>query len=77
MMSPKIVKSISLDERTAPIANEKNNLATNTKYDGIKTKMLSKLLSHRIRHSERQMTNTKQTSDGPKISNGPSIRQIL
>ena len=57
--------------------NEKINLATDSKYDNIKTEMLSKLLSHRIRHSERQMTNTKLTLDGPKISNGPSIRQIL
>ena len=57
--------------------NEKVNLATNSKYDKIKSEMLSKLLSHRIRHSERQMTNTKLTSEGPKILNGPSIRQIL
>tara|TARA_B100000945_G_C19907260_1_gene378956 strand:- start:56 stop:538 length:483 start_codon:yes stop_codon:yes gene_type:complete len=57
--------------------NEKINLATNSKYDKIKNDMLGKLLSHRIRHSERQMTNTKLTSSGPIISNGPSIRQIL
>jgi len=57
--------------------NEKANLAPDPQYDKIKTEMLSKLLSHRIRHSERQMTNTKLTSKGPRASHGPTIRQIL
>ena len=48
-----------------------------SQYDKIKTEMLSKLLSHRIRHSERQMTNIKLTSKGPRASHGPTIRQIL
>ena len=57
--------------------NEKVNLASEPKYDKIKAEMLSKLLSHRIRHSERQMTNIKLTSKGPRASHGPTIRQIL
>ena len=57
--------------------NEKANLAPDPQYDKIKTEMLCKLLSHRIRHSERQMTNTKLTSKGPRASHGPTIRQIL
>ena len=57
--------------------HEKVNLALDSKYDKIKTEMLSKLLSHRIRHSERQMTNIRLTPEGPKILNGPSIRQTI
>jgi len=57
--------------------HEKVNLALDSRYDKIKTEMLSKLLSHRIRHSERQMTNIRLTPEGPKILNGPSIRQTI
>ena len=56
---------------------EKVNLATDPKYDNIKAEMLSKLLSHRIRHSERQMTNMKLTPEGPKTLHGPTLRQIV
>ena len=56
---------------------EKVNLATNSNFDKIKSEMLSKLLSHRIRHSERQMTNIRLTSKGPKALHGPAIRQII
>ncbi len=56
---------------------EKVNLASNKKYDKIKTEMLSKILSHRIRHSEREISNIKLTLNGPKVFHGPTLRQIF
>ena len=56
---------------------EKENLANVLKYDSIKIEMAGKLLSHRIRHAERQMANTKLTLNGPQATHGPSHRQIL
>ena len=56
---------------------EKENLASNPKYDSIKAEMAGKLLGHRMLHAERQMANTKLTPTGPQTSHGPPHRQIL
>ena len=56
---------------------EKDNLASNPSYDSIKAEMAGKLLSHRILHAERQMSNTKLTSTGPQTFHGPPHRRIL
>ena len=56
---------------------EKDNLASNPTYDSIKAEMAGKLLSHRMLHAERQMSNTKLTSTGPQTFHGPPHRRIL
>ena len=56
---------------------EKDNLASNPTYDSIKAEMAGKLLSHRMLHAERQMSNTKLTSTGPQTLHGPPHRRIL
>ena len=56
---------------------EKDNLASNPTYDSIKAEMAGKLLSHRMLHAERQLSNTKLTSTGPQAFHGPPHRRIL
>ena len=56
---------------------EKDNLASNPTYDSIKAEMAGKLLSHRMLHAERQLSNTKLTSTGPQTFHGPPHRRIL
>ena len=56
---------------------EKDNLASNPTYDSIKAEMAGKLLSHRMLHAERQLSNTKLTSTGPQTFHGPPNRRIL
>ena len=55
---------------------EVNNLSNLTKYQSIKNELLSKLLSHRMLHQERQLSNTMLSSKGVKINSGPNTRRL-
>ena len=55
---------------------EINNLADVKKFQNIKNKLLSQLLSHRMLHQERQLSNIKLTNKGPITENGPRNRKL-
>jgi len=55
---------------------ETNNLANNKNYLEIQNNLLSKLLSHRMIHQERQLSNSMLSQNGMKINLGPSSRKI-
>ena len=55
---------------------ETNNLANLPEYQSIKLELLSKLLSHRMLHQERQLSNTMLSSKGVKINSGPNTRRL-
>ena len=55
---------------------EVNNLSELPKYQSIKNELLSKLLSHRMLHQERQLSNTMLSSKGVKINSGPNTRRL-
>jgi len=55
---------------------EQINLANQDQYMNIQNDLLSKLLSHRIRHSERQLSNIKLSSNGVLTATGPVDRKI-
>ena len=54
---------------------EINNLSDILKYQAIKNELLSKLLSHRMLHQERQLSNTMLSSNGVKTNSGPFSRK--
>ena len=54
---------------------EVHNLSNLTKYQSIKNELLSKLLSHRMLHQERQLSNTMLSSNGVKTNSGPFNRK--
>ena len=56
---------------------EINNLANQKNYLEIQNNLLTKLLSHRMIHQERQLSNTKLSSAGIKIDSGPQSRKVL
>ena len=56
--------------------NEVKNLADLPEYQSIKNELLSKLLSHRMLHQERQLSNTMLSSKGVKINSGPNTRRL-
>ena len=56
--------------------HEQVNLANQDQYMYIQNDLLSKLLSHRIRHSERQLSNIKLSSKGILTEIGPADRKI-
>ena len=56
---------------------EKNNLSNIKKYQNIKNKLLSKLLSHRLLHQERQLSSLQVSSSGLSTSYGSSFRKML
>jgi arylsulfatase A-like enzyme len=56
--------------------NEIKNLADLPEYQSIKNELLSKLLSHRMLHQERQLSNTMLSSKGVKINSGPNTRRL-
>jgi hypothetical protein len=71
MMSPKIVKSISLDERTAPIANEKNNFSA-----WVREQLLNEISYtipctffevHHLDRAGKQILDDYYTEDGQKL----------
>jgi hypothetical protein len=55
---------------------EQINLANQDQYMNIQNDLLSKLLSHRIRHSERQLSNIKLSSNGILTETGPVDRKM-
>ena len=55
---------------------EINNLANNDKYLNIQNNLLSKLLSHRMLHQERQLSNSMLSHDGMINITGPSSRKL-
>ena len=56
--------------------NEVKNLTNLPEYQSIKNELLSKLLSHRMLHQERQLSNTMLSSKGVKINSGPNTRRL-
>jgi len=55
---------------------ETNNLADLPEYQSIKNELLSKLLSHRMLHQERQLSNTMLSSKGVRTKSGPYNRRL-
>ena len=55
---------------------ETNNLAELSEYQSIKNELLSKLLSHRMLHQERQLSNTMLSSKGVRTNSGPYNRRL-
>jgi len=55
---------------------EVKNLANVKKFQNVKNKLLSQLLSHRMLHLERQLSNMKLTKKGPKTMHGPRNRKL-
>jgi len=55
---------------------ETNNLADLPEYQSIKNELLSKLLSHRMIHQERQLSNTMLSSKGVRTKSGPYNRRL-
>ncbi len=56
---------------------EVNNLARNKKYQNIRNDLLSKLLSHRLLHQERQLSSLQISSEGVSSSYGSSFRKMV
>ena len=55
---------------------ETNNLTNLPEYQSIKNELLSKLLSHRMLHQERQLSNTMLSSKGVRTNSGPYNRKL-
>ena len=55
---------------------EVDNLANVKKFQNVKNKLLSQLLSHRMLHQERQLSNIKLTNKGVKTKHGPRNRKL-
>ncbi len=55
---------------------ETNNLSKLPEYQSIKNELLSKLLSHRMLHQERQLSNTMLSSKGANTKSGPHNRRL-
>ena len=56
--------------------NEINDLSRIKEFQDIKNDLVSKLLSHRMIHQERQLSNTKLSSSGIKTKSGPFSRKM-
>jgi len=56
---------------------EMNNLAEYKKYYEIKNSLLSELLSHRLRHQDRQLSSLQVSKDGVVRVNGPQSRKMI
>ena len=56
--------------------HEQVNLANQDQYMSIQHDLLSKLLSHRMRHSERQLSNIKLSSKAILMETGPADRKM-
>ena len=55
---------------------EMKNLAEDKNYQEIKNNLLSKLLSHRLRHQDRQLSSLQISKDGISNVSGPQSRRI-
>ena len=53
------------------------NLAEEEKYHEIKNKLMSELLSHRLRHQDRQLSSLQVSKDGVVRVNGPQSRKMI
>ena len=58
------------------VDDDANNLANEKGFQEIKNQLLSTLLSHRMIHQERRLSNTKLSSLGAKITSGPFSRKV-
>ena len=56
---------------------EMKNLAEDKKYQEIKNKLMSDLLSHRLRHQDRQLSSLQVSKDGVAKVNGPQSRKMI
>ena len=56
---------------------EMKNLAEDEKYYEIKNTLLSELLSHRLRHQDRQLSSLQVSKDGVVRVNGPQSRKMI
>ena len=56
---------------------EMKNLAEDKKYYEIKNTLLSELLSHRLRHQDRQLSSLQVSKDGVVRVNGPQSRKMI
>ena len=54
-----------------------NNLAEEKKYYEIKNKLLIELLSHRLRHQDRQLSSLQVSKNGVVRVNGPQSRKMI
>ena len=55
---------------------EINDLSDLREFKDIKHELVSKLLSHRMIHQERQLSNTKLSSSGVNTKSGPFSRKM-
>ena len=67
--------SLLFDLETDPL--EMTNLAEDKKYDDVKNTLMSELLSHRIRHQDRQLSSLQVSKDGVARVNGPQSRKMI
>ena len=56
---------------------EMKNLAEDKKYYEIKNELLSELLSHRLRHQDRQLSSLQVSKEGVARVNGPQSRKMI
>ena len=56
---------------------EMKNLAEDKKYKEIKNKLMSDLLSHRLRNQDRQLSSLQVSKDGVAKVNGPQSRKMI
>ena len=56
---------------------EMKNLAEDIKYNEIKNTLLSELLSHRLRHQDRQLSSLQVSKHGVVRVNGPQSRKMI
>ena len=56
---------------------EMKNLAEDKNHQEIKNNLLSKLLSHRLRHQDRQLSSLQVSKDGVARVNGPQSRKMI
>ena len=67
--------SLLFDLENDPL--EMNNLSEDRNYYKIKNKLLSDLLSHRLRHQDRQLTSLQITNNGVESVHGPNSRKVV
>ena len=67
--------SLLFDLENDPL--EMKNLAEDKKYYEIKNTLLSQLLSHRLRHQDRQLSSLQVSKDGVARVNGPQSRKMI
>ena len=56
---------------------EIKNLAEDIKYQNIMNKLLGDLMSHRLRHQDRQLSSLQISKNGVSRVNGPQSRKMI